>query len=69
MKEKYKWLLVTSLIIILVAVVLGLHLKSHYDKGQEKQQGREHVRINNKNVKLFQNISYGEGLPLSLIHI
>ena len=36
MKEKYKWLLVTSLIIILVAVVLGLHLKSHYDKRTRK---------------------------------
>ena len=48
---------------------LGFSLKNHYDKGQEKQQGREHVQINNKNVKLFQNISYGEGLPNSKLDI
>ena len=67
MKEKYKWLLITLFIVIIIAIVLGFLLKNHYDKGQEKQQGREHVQINNKSVKLFQNISYGEGLPNSCL--
>ena len=69
MKEKYKWLLITLFIVIIIAIVLGFLLKNHYDKGQEKQQGREHVQINNKSVKLFQNISYGEGLPNSKLDI
>ena len=54
MKEKYKWMLITSIIVVIIALILGFLLKNHYDKGQEKQQGREHVQINNKNVKLFQ---------------
>lgn len=69
MKEKYKWMLITSIIVVIIALILGFLLKNHYDKGQEKQQGREHVQINNKNVKLFQNISYGEGLPNSKLDI
>ena len=38
MKEKYKWLLITLFIVIIIAIVLGFLLKNHYDKGQENNK-------------------------------
>lgn len=69
MKEKYKWLVMTLIILLIISLMFILHLKNHYDREHEKQQGKEHVQVNNKNVKLFQNISYGEGIPNSKLDI
>ena len=81
MKEKLKWIWITTLIILVVSLILAFNLKSHYNHVHDKQKSKTNVQINNKNVKLYRDISYGKGIPnskldiitpadmLSLIHI
>lgn len=69
MKAKHKWLLITIVVILIVGTSIGLLLKTHYDHEHRQQQNREKVQINNKNVKVLQNISYGQGIPNSKLDI
>lgn len=68
MKAKHKWLFITIFVILIVSVCIGLLLKKHYDQ-EHNHQNKEKVQINNKNVKLLQNISYGQGVPNSKLDI
>ena len=69
MKAKHKWLLITVVVILIVGTSTGLLLKKHYDHEHRQQQNKEKVQINNKNVKVLQNISYGQGIPNSKLDI
>ena len=69
MKAKHKWLLITVAVILIVGTSTGLLLKKHYDHENRQQQNKEKVQINNKNVKVLQNISYGQGIPNSKLDI
>ena len=69
MKEKLKWIWITTLIILVVSLILAFNLKSHYNHVHDKQKSKTNVQINNKNVKLYRDISYGKGIPNSKLDI
>ena len=48
---------------------IGFNLKSHYNHVHDKQKSKTNVQINNKNVKLYRDISYGKGMPNSKLDI
>ena len=56
-------------IILVVSLILAFNLKSHYNHVHDKQKSKTNVQINNKNVKLYRNISYGKGIPNSKLDI
>ncbi|MEX6341939.1 alpha/beta hydrolase [Staphylococcus arlettae] len=68
MKNKHKWVILTTLVIIIVACVIGLLLKKHFEQ-QHSQEVKEKVQINNKNVNVFTNITYSKGWPNSRLDI
>ncbi len=69
MKKKLKWIWITTLIILVVSLILVFNLKSHYNHVHDKQKSKTNVQINNKNVKLYRDISYGKGMPNSKLDI
>ncbi|WP_251518851.1 MULTISPECIES: alpha/beta hydrolase [Staphylococcus] len=68
MKHKHKWTVITLVIFLIVAAVIGLFLKQHFDREHAKGV-KEKVQINNRNVKAFTNITYSQGVPNSKLDI
>lgn len=69
MKDRKKWSVITFIIVIIVGALLAINLKSHYEQSQQKGVLKEKVQLNNKNVRLFQNITYNREFPNSKLDI
>ena len=70
MNRDNKWTIITALIIAVVGVLLALHLKQHYDQATiENQSNKDKINIKNKNVHIYQNITYSRVFPNSKLDI
>ncbi|UMT78778.1 alpha/beta hydrolase [Staphylococcus roterodami] len=70
MNRDNKWAIITALIIAVVGVLLALHLKQHYDQATiENQSNKDKINVKNKNVHIYQNITYNRVFPNSKLDI
>lgn len=69
MSQKHKWMIITGIIFIIVSSVIALNLKNHYEGERNSQNSKEKVQINNKNVKIFKDITYSYKYPNSQLDI
>lgn len=66
--RKKRWLIGSGVlfIVICIAAIIGVKV---YMNQQHKQEMKEKVVINNQNVKVFNNITYGKTFPKSQLDI
>ncbi|PNZ12193.1 alpha/beta hydrolase [Staphylococcus simiae] len=69
MNNRKKWTIITILIIAIISLLLVFNLKQHYDHIEKQGQLKEKISVNNKNVNVYQNISYGKTFPNSKLDI
>ncbi|TGE18738.1 alpha/beta hydrolase [Staphylococcus petrasii] len=69
MTNQRKWLTITSIVVLIVGGLLAWNLYSHYQHTQKQKIAREKIKVDNPNVKLFQNITYNTHIPGSQLDI
>ncbi|MHD0398463.1 alpha/beta hydrolase [Staphylococcus simulans] len=66
--RRKKWLTIGAIIFVLLGIAVGVGVKLYMDY-QHKQNMKSKVAINNNNVKMFTDITYGESYPNSQLDI
>lgn len=56
--------------ITVISVLLAFHLKQHYDQTtNENHANKDKINIKNKNVRIYQNLTYNRVFPNSKLDI
>ena len=69
MTKQRKWTTITSIVVLIVAGLLAWNLYYHYQHTKKQQSAHEKVKLDNPNVKLFENITYNSHIPGSQLDI
>lgn len=70
MNKDNKWTMITALFITVISVLLAFHLKQHYDQiTNENHANKDKINIKNKNVRIYQNLTYNRVFPNSKLDI
>lgn len=66
--RKKRWLIGGAVVGVLVCIAIAIGVKLYMDE-QHRQNMKQKVAINNNNVKVFNNITYGKTYPKSQLDI
>lgn len=67
-KRKKRWLVWSTIVVIILCIAAGISIKKYFDY-RHTQDMKEKVQLNNRNVKIFNNITYGKTFPKSQLDI